>query len=753
MSFLNISLCSPGVRKGLKKLIELAPGSSIIRPSAAFIRDVVCLPQTRSFFSGTSRQEFQDLLIPVCITETLCDLVEKYFLSPLKYRKAVCGEITTDSFSSLSTTTLSFQVETSMVDAFSNSYGSTLWLLHRPRDSSNQPSIIDFKSSPSSLDNGTIFIFMKSLTSDPKKTPKSSSPPAWPSGNLVFPCVNAQMSLMQAKVYFVNKGNFVRDLFNRNVTESDVICDQREVGLTYVGRLTQFLKAMRMCSLPDLPTELSPTDDYNVCPLFDLIVKNQPFPPCGYIKDTSFLKKFRLMMDSPDPGVLIVDGAPGTGKTKLASHTIAMYIWLRKQIGKKVPRILVTAPSNAAADVIFLKLLAEVEEDPTVVVRRTGERSKFSQRVLSTVEKDESVFKLSILQEENGGTENPPSENFIKQQYLLRATIVVTTLGSSQSTDLASIRHSLDFDLLVVDECGQASCFEFLYPLYFPSISKLLLVGDPRQLGPVIKWVGFSNYQPNETSLFVNFYERLQREDELRIIVLRKQYRLRKSVAEFVSAIAYNDQQGVMEQAETGNWEKTLSLPEICVFSGDSWEEKKADCTFSHENHNEMVFGLKLLEASMKQAGFNFHTKQWSATATPLKYAIISLYQGQVSLFTRSIKQLGLQEFVRVSTVDQMQGSEVDVAIVSAVRGSTDESVSVGFADDLRRLTVALSRAACVYVLAKYSSFKSEIGWQKLYQLAARHQRVITNADSFETVESIFLLLQSFSANPISDDQ
>ncbi|KAH9405094.1 hypothetical protein TYRP_000931 [Tyrophagus putrescentiae] len=184
-----------------------------------------------------------------------------------------------------------------------------------------------------------------------------------------------------------------------------------------------------------------------------------------------------------------------------------MYIWLRKRIGKKVPRILVTAPSNAAADVIFLKLLAEVEEDPTVVVRRTGERSKFSQRVLSTVEKDEISYCLLVTHD---------------------------------SSD-----------------------------------------------------------------------------------------RLRKSVAEFVSAIAYNDQQGVMEQAETGNWEKTLSLPEICVFSGDSWEEKKADCTFSHENHNEMAFGLKLLEASMKQAGFNFHTKQWSATATPLKYAIISLYQGQ----------------------------------------------------------------------------------------------------------------------------
>src|SRR5699024_10675096 len=131
---------------------------------------------------------------------------------------------------------------------------------------------------------------------------------------------------------------------------------------------------------------------------------------------------------------------------------------------------------------------------------------------------------------------------------------------------------------------------------------------------------------------------------------------------------------------------------------------------------------LLLLEASMKQAGFDHAIKRWPDGVKALKYAVICLYKGQLNLFNRAIKDQAMQEFVTISTVDQMQGSEVDVAIVSAVRAS-DCKDSSGFADDIRRLTVSLSRSAVVYVLAKYTSFKSEKGWSTLYRFASNHHR------------------------------
>ena len=732
---------------GIQRLLEL-PTGSIIRISNESVLPDIQITSTTGFFSSQSREALASSMTDVCIVETLCDLSERYLLSPLKYRTALMSSTILDNTTTnLCKSTITFQVATRVSESMMQTYGSTLWLLHRPKHCGRPPATIDFKAYHRVLTDNSIFLLMKQLTTVDAASNVDFHPPVWPYESSLFPSVNQQMTTISSEVYFVDKHRFGTDLFNRNFTESGARCNQNEVGLTYVGRLTQFLKAMRMCSLPDLPAELSPTDDYNVCPIFDLIVKNQPFPRKNYQTTDDFTDKFSSMMSSSDPDILIVDGAPGTGKTSSTADVIYQHIRNCIDAGVKVPRILVTTPSNAAADVIFAKLLEKIGKNSVVAVRRTGERAKFSQTVLSTVENDEKEFRSAIIQREaKAGA--PLSENFIKQQYLLCATIVVTTLGSSQSSDLASIRHSLDFDLLVIDECGQASYYEFLYPFYFKSITKLLLVGDPRQLGPVIKWTGFNNYQPHQTSIFVHVYKRMISESPARIVVLREQHRMRKFVAELLSTIAYSDLHGALVSTPNGKWSQTLRLPEAIIFSGDSWKEKKADASFSFENTEEMMFGLKLLEASLKQAGFDYHARRWPARVPKLKYAIICLYKAQVNLFNRYIKQLGLKDFVRVSTVDQMQGSEVDVAIVSAVR-TADENGSVGFAGDLRRLTVALSRAACVYLLAKYDCFRHETGWHKLYQLAARHQRAITHADTFTSGEDVLKLLISFSSEPI----
>ncbi len=751
ISFSKLSINNHGIYQGLKVLLKLDAGS-IIRTTPDYVTKSMTMPTKRSFFQNSSRQDLLEYMTPVCALETLSDLSEKFVVTPMKYRVAALSTESAISTRSdvIQIAKIEFQVPSRLVDEVIVTNSFSLWLMHSPKYTENAPTTFDFKTNQVALTEKSVFVFVK-LSPEQKEIPLGSTPPVWPNENGDFPLVNEKMAIINGKVYFVNKRDiFNRILINRTFTENSFHSNHKvTIGLTFIGKVNQFIKSLRMFTLSDLPPERTPAEDYNVCPLFDIIVKNLPLAHVDdYQPEDSFFKKFRYMMHAKEPRILVLDGAPGTGKSSKTVGVVVDYIQLCLDYNLPLPHILVTAPSNAAADILFMKLHNNLKRNKNVYVQRVGEKHKFGHEVLTIEENAELEFKEAAinLAEENGEF---LSETAIKRAYLQRANIIVSTLGSTQCNDLTTNRQQLNFELLIVDECGQSNFAEFLFPFHFTGIQKLLLMGDPKQLGPVIKWIGFYSYQPNETSVFVHLYERIKREDPEAVIVLREQYRMRKAVAEIVSSISYNNYRtDALVQAERGNWEKTLSLPEIIVFSGDSWQEKQSTRSFSYESAEEAKFGMLLLEASLKQAGFDYDNKCWPCGVQQLKYSIISLYLGQVYLFTRLLKEQKLEDFVTVSTVDQMQGSETDVAIVSAVRASNG-TLSVGFAADIRRLTVALSRAACVYVLANFDSFREEVGWQQLFHLAAQHERAITWADSFESSVDLLKLLAEFSAEPI----
>ena len=80
---------------------------------------------------------------------------------------------------------------------------------------------------------------------------------------------------------------------------------------------------------------------------------------------------------------------------------------------------------------------------------------------------------------------------------------------------------------------------------------------------------------------------------------------------------------------------------------------------------------------------------------------VISFYGEQVKRIDRLIQQeLNLKHLTfRTGTVDKFQGMEMDVILLSMVRNNQDKSGDIGFANDYRRLNVALSRARELLVI------------------------------------------------------
>ncbi|XP_032914988.1 RNA helicase Mov10l1 isoform X2 [Catharus ustulatus] len=170
----------------------------------------------------------------------------------------------------------------------------------------------------------------------------------------------------------------------------------------------------------------------------------------------------RILSGECRPTPYLLFGPPGTGKTVTVIEAIL-------QIHFSLPdsRILVCAPSNTATDLICLRLHQSNLLKPGAMVRVNA--------AFRSAEQIDDMVK-------------PYCKDGDDIQKALWSRIVITTCNSAglfyqTDTRLGHFTH------VVLDEAGQASEPESLIPIGLISEAdgQIILVGDPKQLGPVIK--------------------------------------------------------------------------------------------------------------------------------------------------------------------------------------------------------------------------------------------------------------------------
>ncbi len=723
IAFGNLKVNQPVIKDGLHNILA----SSILFLKSPNNHLNLCFrtPSADEWDNVTDRSDFQQLMIPAMSLEVVCDLTESFVLdTPTSHIVKVFPNRENTSNTQFVQFNVEFETLARNRVYFQQQYSNAIWYMHLQND--NSPSTLQLKLDDNSLKNNCVLVFTKTSFFAFDENNQEDQMTNDPNGD---------------QVISINMRSYVCKT-DENQSALDSILQAGNAKMTFIGQIVQFLKGLKILSVPNRPANIPATEDYNLSPVFDALINPNLFIDIFRVNaNDDFNEKFVQLMKTDKLSLLIEDGAPGTGKTTIACRAIVEYICNSIEAKEEIPRFLVTAPSNAAADVFYLKLHHRLPS--TVRICRLGETEKFKTEVRELAKTDFDQFAQQI-QEENG---NEISKRAIKHEFVLSSTIVIVTLGSSQSNEIIHLRNQLKFDLLVVDEAGQAKIEEFLFPLHLVSIHRLLLVGDPRQLGPTLKSSLMMNLNNDKTSIFVKLCNYFQANAPNVIFRLREQHRMRHMVANMVSCISYADADRLTTDP-AGNWTKTNSHPALLVFSGESWREKRSSNSFSYENRKEAEFGIALLCASLRLQGFNFNTRSFP-NGKQITYGVIALYRGQVNLYRRLLINENLYDIVKVYTVDQMQGSECDIAIVSAVRASTEHH-SVGFASDLRRLNVALSRAACVYVLAKYDDFKTHQGWSKLFHEAIRHNLLYPDADVLLVKNLIGVVLNDHASKQLT---
>ena len=424
----------------------------------------------------------------------------------------------------------------------------------------------------------------------------------------------------------------------------------------------------------------------------------------------------------PCAGVALLHGPPGTGKTRTLVGAVSALLLCEPR-----PRVLVCAPSNAAADELALRLAAgRVDGSGEAVGMRPGELLRVGP--IDQVNPRAHFLSLDTLVDANllslarrgDGAVRRDAETRERAGLLHAARVVVATVAAAGAEFLLKF----EFDAVVVDEAAQSSEAATLVPLMGRGgcVKRVILCGDHRQLPATAHAADEASRRAYGVSLFERLRDGGARPHPS--VSLDEQHRMHPEIASFPSRHFYggalrNAPDAPRESAfdedksvASGRLVVRLSAFAFLHFAG---AESRDDRGGSVRNRSEARAVAAVVAAARRHA------------RAGASVAVITPYAGQQREIVAALG--GDASDVRVGTVDGFQGQEADVVVLSCVR-----TQNLGFLADERRLNVALTRARrALLVVGDADALRRKKGaWRALVEDAERRGRLhdIVEADA-----------------------
>lgn len=354
-----------------------------------------------------------------------------------------------------------------------------------------------------------------------------------------------------------------------------------------------------------------------------------------------------------------------------------------------------------------------------------------------------NTINLAIEEFEKAQNKRRTVYDDINLRCLQQANVVgVTTSGLARNLPLLS---NLNCKVLICEEAGEVLEAHLLTSL-LPSIQHAIFIGDSQQLRPQTQNYKLNSSNPHgeKYSLDVSLFERLidppyTQDRRLPYSVLLTQRRMHCSISNLVRQTLYpklEDGENVRQYPEVRGLRKRLFW-----FDHDKREAHSNPNspvhTASHTNEFETEMAAMLVSHLIKQGSYDAGD---IAVITPYLGQLFKLRRRMGELFeivlndrdqadaekaiadaepeaaealkasltTSGVVKAAMLNRVRVATVDNFQGEEAKVVIISLVR-SNDEH-RVGFLKASNRINVLLSRAKHGMVILGNAETCSRIG-------------------------------------------
>ncbi|EFA00122.1 NFX1-type zinc finger-containing protein 1 [Tribolium castaneum] len=276
-------------------------------------------------------------------------------------------------------------------------------------------------------------------------------------------------------------------------------------------------------------------------------------------------------------------------------------------------------------------------------------------------------------------------------QVMKKALVVGMTTTSAAR--LRSSLQTLKSPIVIVEEAA-----EVLEAHIVTSITKhcqhLILIGDHKQLKP-----NTANYSlEKQYHLGISLFERMIR-NNIHCYTLNVQHRMRPEISSLIRPTIYD----FLEDHPSVYNRPKISGVDNCVFFIDHTHAEEECEGLSKTNLHEVSFFIYLARHLILN-GYN-----------PANITILAAYLGQFFAFQREKREhKDLLKDVRVAVLDNYQGEESDIILLSLVRNNNENKI--GFLKIENRVCVALSRARNgLYIMGNMTQlcFENKL-WRKI---------------------------------------
>ncbi|CAF4022002.1 unnamed protein product [Adineta steineri] len=283
--------------------------------------------------------------------------------------------------------------------------------------------------------------------------------------------------------------------------------------------------------------------------------------------------------------------------------------------------------------------------------------------------------------------------------YILKDSLIVamTTTGAAKHH---AILEKLQSKIVIVEEA--AAIFEaHIVTALTSKCEHLILIGDHIQLRPTPNVYNLGVKYHLDVSLFERFVR-----NNFPSVRLNIQHRMRPEISRVMKHF-YDD----LEDHESVLTERPdiRGVENSVFFISHDHMEMNVDDGSSKRNEFEARYIVELAKYFIKQ-GYQ-----------PNQITILVMYLGQRQCIA---KLMGFLKGLRIMVVDNYQGEENDIILLSLVRSNAEKSI--GFLKIHNRICVALSRARCGLFVIGNMNFLAEVEgmWKKIVDSLAERNAI-----------------------------
>jgi hypothetical protein len=248
--------------------------------------------------------------------------------------------------------------------------------------------------------------------------------------------------------------------------------------------------------------------------------------------------------------------------------------------------------------------------------------------------------------------------------------IGLTTTGAAKYHNLIQMVKP---NIVIVEEAAEVLEAQIVTALT-ENCEHLVLIGDHKQLRPNPTMYKLAR----DYNLDISLFERMVR-NKLPVSTLEFQHRMRPEISQFLVPHIYHE---LKDHEKVFNYDNVKGIKDDVVFLNHSVQEDGVEDTRSHTNDHEAALVVGLCDYLLKQ-GYE-----------PNQITVLTMYSGQMFQIRKRMRNNYKQDRfhgIRVVPVDNFQGEENDIVVMSYVRSNT--LGKIGFLKASNRICVSISRA------------------------------------------------------------